>query len=166
MYKTMLTAATIAGALIFGSGTAMAENTPEVKRLLKKADQYKQAKEYQKAIETLDKVLAADPGNPDAWAEGAWIFNEQGKHDIAIKAAEKALDTDPDHSNALREKGYALMKMGKPKEAAKVLLTAIEQDRKNWTAYDYLAMALEDLGQRKLAKEVREAKKMEQGNDQ
>jgi len=101
----------------------------------------------------------------DAWAEGAWIFNEQGKHDIAVKAANKALDTDSDHSNALREKGYALMKMGKHKDAVKCLYNAIESNKKNWTAYDYLAQALDNLGEKKLAKEVRTLKTAEQDNE-
>jgi tetratricopeptide (TPR) repeat protein len=136
-----------------------------VNTLLKKAADYKKDKDYQKAIETLDKVLALDPGNPDAWTEGAWIFNEQGKYDIAIKAADKALDTDPDHSGALREKGYALMKQGKNKEGGKLLYQAIEQNKRNWAAYDYLAEALDNLGERKLAKDLRAAKKAEHAND-
>jgi tetratricopeptide (TPR) repeat protein len=162
MFRKILTAVVVA--VVFGAGPADAgENTPQVNKLLKKAYTLRDDKNYDAAIKVLDQVLAIDAGNADAWAEGAWIFNEQGKHDIAIKAANKALDAEDDHSNALREKGYALMKMGKTKEAAKCLYSAIESDKKNWTAYDYLAQALDTMGEKKLAKEVRSLKSAEQG---
>ena len=164
MFKTILTAAVVA--VVFGAGSATAaDNTPQVNKLLKKAATLRDDKNYDAAIKVLDQVLAIDSGNADAWAEGAWIFNEQGKHDIAIKAANKALDADSDHSNALREKGYALMKMGKNRDAVKCLYNAIKSNKRNWDAYEYLAQAMDNLGEKKLAKEVRTLKTAEQDNE-
>jgi Tfp pilus assembly protein PilF len=159
MMTRILTAVVVGTVVLAGGATATAGNTPEVNRLLRKADQLKQDKDYQGAIKVLDQVLAADPGNADAWTEGAWIFNEMGKYDIAVQAADKALATDPDHSGAFREKGFALLKQKKYKDAAKALSTAIDKNEKNWHAYDYLAEALEKLGEYDLADKVRDVKK-------
>lgn len=166
MFKKAILAAVAAAAVLASAGSAQAAgNGPEVRKLLRKADQYKQEKDYERAIQVLDQVLAIDPGNADAWAEGAWIFNEQGKYDIAVKAADRALAAESDHSNALREKGYALMKQGKDRDAARLLFASIESDKRNWSSYDYLATALENLGEYKLAKDVRALKKAEMDDD-
>jgi tetratricopeptide (TPR) repeat protein len=114
-------------------------------------------------LQELPRTITIDPANADAWAEGAWIFNEMGKFDIAVKAGNKALGIDPNHSNAFREIGYARMKQKKYLDATKALISAIEKNRRNWVAYDYLVQTLESQDEYKLASDVKNLKKTEQG---
>ena len=160
MFKKMLAVVVIGFGFAAGAANA-AENTPKIDKLFKKAAELRDEKNYAEAIKVLDEIIKLDPQNSFAWSEGAWIFNEQGKHDIAVQAAEKAIEINLDNSDAWREMGFALMRQKKHADAAKALASAIEKNRQNWFAYDYQAENYEKQGKFKLAQETRAAKAKE-----
>jgi predicted Zn-dependent protease len=160
MFKRILIAAVVCTMTL--NSALKAGDSPEVDELFRTANQQVKAKQFEKAINTINLILSIDDENADAWAHGAWILNEMKKYPQAATAAAKALKLNPNHSMAWRERGYALLNDNKYKEGILALVAAIEKDQKNWVAYDYLADALEKKGEVKLANDVRAMKASEQ----
>jgi predicted Zn-dependent protease len=160
MFKRILIAAFLS-TMTF-NGALKAGDSPEVEELFRTANQQVKAKQYEKAIDTINLILSIDDEYTDAWAQGAWILNEQKKYPQAASAAAKAIKLNPNHSMAWRERGYALLNDNKYKEGCVALFAAIDKNPKNWTAYDYLANAFEKKGDVKLANDVRVLKASEQ----
>ncbi len=84
-----------------GSGNEVASTLQEGKAAFAKQD-------WQKAIESFKKVLAADPNQPEAHAYMGAILLQAGHADGALMAFDKALSLNPNFPMALWGKGMAL----------------------------------------------------------
>ena len=82
------------------------------------------AANYDKAIKLLNKVVAAKPGNADAWNYIGFSHRKLKRFDQAMSAYRKALAIDPDHRGANEYLGELYLQTGdlaKAKERLKKL---------------------------------------------
>ena len=82
------------------------------------------AANYEKAIMRLSKVVAAKPGNADAWNWIGFSHRKLKKFDQAMSAYQKALAIDPNHRGANEYLGELYLQTGdlaKAKERLKKL---------------------------------------------
>ncbi len=70
------------------------------------------AANYEKAIKRLSKVVAAKPGNADAWNYIGFSHRKLKKFDQAMSAYQKALAIDPDHRGANEYLGELYLQTG------------------------------------------------------
>lgn len=117
----VLTFGLISAAMAAGSTT---KSTP------RKAGDYElgvkavKAANYEKAIMRLSKVVAAKPGNADAWNWIGFSHRKLKRFDQAMSAYQKALAIDPNHRGANEYQGELYLQIGdlaKAKERLKKL---------------------------------------------
>jgi Flp pilus assembly protein TadD len=117
----VLTFGLISAAMAAGSTT---KSTPQ------KAGDYElgvkavKAANYEKAIMRLSKVVAAKPGNADAWNWIGFSHRKLKRFDQAMSAYRKALAIDPNHRGANEYQGELYLQIGdlaKAKERLKKL---------------------------------------------
>lgn len=92
---------------------------------------------YDAAGQTLDRILALDPVNGDAWFWKGMIARDAGKSEEAIRHFQKATELDPFLTDAWVEGGKLLAKAGKP-IAERYFRNAVELDSLDaaaWHAY-------------------------------
>ena len=70
------------------------------------------AANYEKAIKRLSKVVAAKPGNADAWNYIGFSHRKLKEFDQAMTAYRKALAIDPDHRGANEYLGELYLQTG------------------------------------------------------
>ena len=126
----MLIKYVVAVVLTFGLiSAAMAAGTPS-KSPPPKAGDYElgvksvKAANYEKAIMRLSKVVAAKPGNADAWNYIGFSHRKLKRFDQAMNAYQKALAIDPEHRGANEYLGELYLQTGnlaKAKERLKKL---------------------------------------------
>ena len=83
-------------------------------------------KEYPKAIELLQKAIAADPKLPEAHFDLGLAYRDSKKYEEAIAEYAKAIEVDPFHERVYAERAYALFFLDRDDEAEKDLLKQIE----------------------------------------
>ncbi len=107
-------------AVVFALGlvsTAMAAGTSS-SSTPRKADDYElavkavKAADYGKALSLLRKVVAAKPGNADAWNYIGFSHRKLKKFGPAMTAYRKALAIDPDHRGANEYLGELYLQTG------------------------------------------------------
>ena len=69
-------------------------------------------KDFVAAIPLLDKVVAAEPRNADAYNYLGYSYRQLGRNDEAFKYYGKALEIDPDHLGANEYLGELYLKLG------------------------------------------------------
>ncbi len=116
-------------AVVFALGlvsAAMAAGTSS-KSTPRKAGDYElgvkavKAANYEKAIKRLSKVVAAKPGNADAWNYIGFSHRKLKRFDQAMSAYRKALAIDPDHRGANEYLGELYLQTGDLAKAKKRL---------------------------------------------
>lgn len=95
----------------------------------------------ERAIESLEKVLAQEPANAGAFAALAEAYARRNASSrdpqwvrLALDAARKAVELNPELAAAHTSLGMALMEDGKHAEAAASLERALELDPRGWLA--------------------------------
>jgi Flp pilus assembly protein TadD len=83
-------------------------------------------KEYPKAIELLQKAIAADPKLAAVHFDLGLAFRESKKFEEAVDAYTKAIAADPYHDAVYAERAYALFELKRADDAEKDLLKQIE----------------------------------------
>ena len=78
-----------------------------------------QAGQYDKAIELMKKVVAAEPKNADAYNYLGFAYRKKGDVKPAAASYETALKLDPKHKGALEYQGELFLKLGKVEDAMK-----------------------------------------------
>ena len=126
----MLIKYVLAVVLTFGLASAVMAAGSTSKSTPKKAGDYElgvkavKAANYEKAIMRLSKVVAAKPGNADAWNWIGFSHRKLKKFDQAMSAYQKALAIDPNHRGANEYLGELYLQTGdlaKAKERLKKL---------------------------------------------
>ncbi|MCH7865907.1 MAG: tetratricopeptide repeat protein, partial [Proteobacteria bacterium] len=126
----MLIKYVLAVVLTFGLASAVMAAGSTSKSTPKKAGDYElgvkavKAANYEKAIMRLSKVVAAKPGNADAWNWIGFSHRKLKKFDQAMSAYRKALAIDPNHRGANEYLGELYLQTGdlaKAKERLKKL---------------------------------------------
>lgn len=70
------------------------------------------AKNWTKAIADLKLIVAASPGNADAFNLLGYSYRNAGSYQLAGRAYAKALKLDPKHTGALEYQGVLFIKLG------------------------------------------------------
>ena len=78
-----------------------------------------QAGQYDKGIDLMKKVVAADPKNADAYNYLGFANRKKGDVKAAAVSYETALKLDPNHKGALEYQGELLLKLGKLEDVMK-----------------------------------------------
>ena len=86
-------------------------------------------------ILALEREVAANPNNADAWAQLGNIWFDTGKYGKAIEAYEKSLAIKPDNPDVWTDLGVMYRRSGKPDKAIECFDRAIAIDPKHDTPY-------------------------------
>ncbi|PLX85120.1 MAG: hypothetical protein C0617_05380 [Desulfuromonas sp.] len=84
--------------------------------------------DYQKQIQMLERVVADDPGNSNAWVELGHLYFDLGQHMQAVEAYDKALELQPSNPNVLTDQGVMFRRLGWYDRAVGNFLKAQEVD--------------------------------------
>jgi tetratricopeptide (TPR) repeat protein len=84
---------------------------------LTEAERAVRAREYQKAIDTLQQVIAREPRNVDALNYLAYSHRELGRHDSALAYYQQAMAINPNHRGLNEYLGQLYIRMGRIAEA-------------------------------------------------
>jgi tetratricopeptide (TPR) repeat protein len=98
---------------------------------------------YEAAGQTIDRILALDPVNADAWFWKGMIARDAEKSDEAIRYFQKATELDPFLTDAWVECGKLLAKSGKP-IAERYFRNAVELDSLDASAWHAYAEYFQD----------------------
>lgn len=102
------------------------EPTESASELLASATELWNQQRFGSARKLLERVVALDPKNHEAWNKLGWTTLHSGETEIAIKAFRESTTLNPDNFGALNGLGRALLAQGKLDEAEKELLRATE----------------------------------------
>ncbi len=86
-------------------------------------------------ILALEREVAANPDNAEAWAQLGNIWFDTHKYDKAIEAYEKSLAIKPDNPDVWTDLGVMYRRTGKPAKAIECFDRAIAIDPKHDTPY-------------------------------
>ena len=103
------------------------EPAESASELLASATELWNQQRYSSARKLLERVVALDPKNHEAWNKLGWTSLHTGDTEIAIKAFREAVTLNPDNLGASNGLGRALLAQGKLAEAEKELLQATEK---------------------------------------
>jgi Flp pilus assembly protein TadD len=101
------------------------------------------AKNWELAVASFDKVVAQDPKNADAYNYLGFSNRWLGRYDAAFAAYDKALALDPAHKGALNYSGISYLKTGQ-KAKADAQLAKLQTSCANCDETKQLAKAIAD----------------------
>ena len=101
------------------------------------------AKNWELAVASFDKVVAQDPKNADAYNYLGFSNRWLGRYDAAFAAYGKALALDPNHKGALNYSGIAYLKTDQ-KAKAEAQLAKLQTSCANCDETKQLAKAIAD----------------------
>lgn len=139
------------GALAMGSDNpapAPTQPQPRAGGGLNEAEKAVKAKEYEKAIAELEKVLAREPNNVDALNYMAYSHRELGRYDQSMGYYQRALSLNPNHRGANEYLGQLFIKLGRIPEARAQLAKLQRLCGTNCEEYQSLKSALDKAGTR------------------
>ena len=82
-------------------------------------------------IAMLEREVAANPSNVDAWIGLGNNYFDTQQYEKSIQAYNKSLELKPDNANVWTDMGIMYRRSGRPKEAVKAFDKAIEVDPKH-----------------------------------
>lgn len=113
--------------------------------LLKMSEITFYSKDYDRAMETLNKVTEKDPNNKTAFFMKGFIYKETGDTANAVFYFHKLIELYPDYEPAYEELGVLYADHKNPKMAEEYLSTALQLNPKNTNAMYALAMMYQSM---------------------
>ena len=107
--------------------------------------------EYQKSIDTYQKLLEVNPYSENGWYNLGIIYNKLGNHFEACKAYDFTLAINPNHEEAYFNKGNSLVQSGCFAEAIDAYTEHISHSKDIALTYQYIADCWEQLRSYNLA---------------
>ncbi len=108
-------------------------------------------KEYEKALEALDKAISANPSNSGAYALRAGIYGSLGQYSKAVSDCMKAKELNPYEFLAYFNLGIVYMKLGDFGKSIEELTRAIELRLDFAGSYKYRGWVYREIGEFDLA---------------
>ena len=106
-------------------------------------------------ILSLEKVVAADPNNPNAWLELGNLYFDSGNFQGSIRSYVKYLELDPDNPNVLTDLGVMYRRNGQPQEALASFEKAMTADPSHQQSrFNKGVVLMQDLGRAEEATQV------------
>ncbi|MDZ7640781.1 MAG: tetratricopeptide repeat protein [Desulfurivibrio sp.] len=119
-----------------GAGPTQQEITPEQSRVM----------------ESLQREVAADPDNLQAWTQLGHLYFDTDQHGKAIEAYRRSLELEPDNPDVLTDLGVMYRRNGQPTKAVEVFNKAIALHPEHETArFNLGVVLLHDLDKRQQA---------------
>lgn len=103
-------------------------------------------KEYGRALETFNRLLAVAPEDGDALGRRAITLAESGRHAEALADFVRSLALEPDEPGTLIEMGKSLLRLNRAEEAVEVFGKAVALNDGIAEGWHQLAFALAELG--------------------
>ena len=119
------------------------KNKDLIDQLSAEGDKYYDNEEYDKALESYNKILDIDPNNAEAYYNKGRAYNLLGQFDEAIQEYNKAIILDPPNSDNYNARGNVYYNLGQDDEALKNYDKAIELDHNTQHAYNNKVDTLE-----------------------
>ena len=113
------------------------------------------AKRFDGALDSLDKLLSAEPDNPDALYMTAVCRRYKMDFNIALEFLQKLKFVAPEHGRAHQEEGHTYRDMGKPDEALLAYSRACRFNSALDASWRGQLQILEDKGLERQAQQVR-----------
>ncbi|MBJ88837.1 MAG: hypothetical protein CMO98_03165 [Woeseia sp.] len=113
------------------------------------------AKRFDDALDSLDKLLSAEPDNPDALYMTAVCRRYKMNFNIALEFLQKLKFVAPEHGRAHQEEGHTYRDMGKPDEALLAYSRACRFNSALEASWRGQLQILEDKGLERQAQQVR-----------
>jgi tetratricopeptide (TPR) repeat protein len=110
--------------------------------------------QYPEALPYLEKAVAADPGNSDAWHNLAVTYQKLGRNEEALGVLNRLTRSHSSEKIYHYSRGSVLRALAKKDEALKAFRKAVEIDPEYREAQYALAITLEDLGKGKQARQA------------
>ncbi len=134
--------------LAFGGGSDPAPARPPAVRDggYTEAEKAVKARQYEKAIKTLEQVVAKEPRNVDALNYLAYSHRELGRNDIALGYYQQAMAINANHRGANEYLGQLYLRMGRMPEAQAQLAKLEKLCGRNCEEYQSLRAALAKSG--------------------
>ncbi|HSF93873.1 MAG TPA: tetratricopeptide repeat protein [Thermohalobaculum sp.] len=98
----------------------------EANRIMAKAMERRDARDFAGAIEQLDTLVEIAPDWAEAWNQRATVLFFQEKDDNSLDDVEKVLELEPKHFGALAGKAVILMRQGRMQLAQQALRRAVD----------------------------------------
>lgn len=114
--------------------------------LYQQGQQWREKKDWVRAIDSFDAALEARPLWHDVWIDRAAVLLQVGDHDAAIASADRALELDPTATQAWSIRGAAFYRLKRYRAAADSCDRALSLDGNNYQAWRTLSDALSQLG--------------------
>ena len=131
------------------------EGTPTVARQEAPPQQPRLTAEQTQRVLTLEREVANNPDNMQAWIELGHLYFDGGEFPKAITAYEKALAINPDQPHILTDLGVMYRRSGQPQKALEHFEKAIELDpRLEQPRFNKGVVLLFDLNQKEAALEA------------
>ena len=124
---------------------------PVLVELLNRAEQQRQAGDYQEALESYDKAIAISQTVPEAHWGRCYSLNKLGKLELAQAACERAIALKPEYPEALSSAGYALSQQQQYEEALQRFNEALKLNPDFAEAWVNKGVALQALDRHKAA---------------
>jgi tetratricopeptide (TPR) repeat protein len=134
MYALMLPATAIAMCLTPGLQsnqpvrTTIQSQAIDAAAILQKAEAFKAAKNYQRALPLFDQYIGLVDDNPEAFADKAYCLNGMHNYKEALKVAKSGLALDDECVDALSNASWALNNLGRYQEGLELAQTALDLD--------------------------------------
>ncbi|MHC4476351.1 MAG: HEAT repeat domain-containing protein, partial [Planctomycetota bacterium] len=117
-----------------GDGGTDLRSDPRINKVLQQLGLIRETKQYLESQEKLyQEKTAAEPNNPEAWAQLGKTRLKLGKYAAAKEVFESCLKLDSEHVAALEGLGQTLEQMGRVDEAIARYQKAIETFTRLWT---------------------------------
>jgi adenylate cyclase len=105
--------------------------------------------DYETAIDFVERAVASNPNDPEAWTTRGWMYKYAGQYEEAILSFERAIRLAPLHpANHINHSGagFALIELRRFNEAVIVCKKAFRQNSSDGVASRGLASAFAHLG--------------------
>ena len=128
--------------------------TPAARRAPAGPDDYTEAeravkaREYEKAIAALERILQRQPGNVDALNYLAYSHRELRRYDVSLGYYRQALTLNPNHRGANEYLGELYLRLGRVKEAQAQLAKLQKICGRGCEEYESLRAAIAKAGGR------------------
>jgi tetratricopeptide (TPR) repeat protein len=110
--------------------------------------------QYPEALPYLEKAVAADPSNSDAWHNLAVTYQKLGRNEDALRILDRLTRAHGSEKTYHYSRGSVLRALAKKGDALKAFKRAVEIDPEYREAQYALAITLEDLGKGKQARQA------------
>ncbi|MCH7542665.1 MAG: tetratricopeptide repeat protein [Proteobacteria bacterium] len=101
----------------YAAGSSSSSSRPSPPSTFDLGEKAVKAKDFERALSLLKKVVRSDPGNADAWNYIGFSHRKLDQLDRALPAYQKALAIDPDHRGANEYLGELYLATGNLEKA-------------------------------------------------